>query len=118
MGSVFFPLPLPLLPSLSPLSSSPLSPPPLFPPLAGFLVGPAVSFAPFTALFEQFVPRVFGAPKVRFRPPFFPFPEPRAALAVHCVICPGDGCSLCPHRGWLALLGCGLVAPAVLDAVG
>jgi len=33
-------------------------------------------------------------------------------------MCGGDGCSMCKNTGWLEILGCGMVDPAVLEMVG
>ncbi|MDX8337067.1 MULTISPECIES: phenylalanine--tRNA ligase subunit alpha [Cetobacterium] len=91
---------------------------PMFHQMEGLMVGPDVSFANLKAMLEQFVTRVFGETKVRFRPHFFPFTEPSAEMDVQCVICKGEGCRLCKHSGWLEIMGCGMVDPAVLGAVG
>ncbi|ERT68841.1 MULTISPECIES: phenylalanine--tRNA ligase subunit alpha [Cetobacterium] len=91
---------------------------PMFHQMEGLMVGPEVSFANLKAMLEQFVTRVFGETKVRFRPHFFPFTEPSAEMDVQCVICKGEGCRLCKHSGWLEIMGCGMVDPAVLEAVG
>ncbi|MBC2851059.1 phenylalanine--tRNA ligase subunit alpha [Cetobacterium sp. 8H] len=91
---------------------------PMFHQMEGLMVGPEVSFANLKAMLEQFVTRVFGETKVRFRPHFFPFTEPSAEMDVECVICKGEGCRLCKHSGWLEIMGCGMVDPEVLKAVG
>jgi phenylalanyl-tRNA synthetase alpha chain len=52
--------------------------------------------------------------KVRLRPGFFPFVEPGFELDIHCLICDGAGCPVCKQSGWVELLPCGLVHPAVL----
>ena len=56
--------------------------------------------------------------KARFRPSFFPFTEPSAEVDITCLMCGGDGCSMCKKTGWLEILGCGMVDPAVLEMVG
>ncbi len=35
-----------------------------------------------------------------------------------CLNCRGRGCALCKHTGWIEVLGCGMVHPAVFEAVG
>ena len=58
--------------------------------------------------------RLFGPhAKTRFRPHFFPFTEPSAEMDVSCAVCKGKGCRVCKHSGWLEILGCGMVDPAV-----
>jgi phenylalanyl-tRNA synthetase alpha chain len=36
-------------------------------------------------------------------------------MDVSCFICGGDGCKICKHTGWVEILGCGMVDPAVLE---
>ena len=43
--------------------------------------------------------------------------EPGAELAVTCMRCDGAGCPVCGN-GWIELLGCGMVHPAVLENCG
>ena len=56
--------------------------------------------------------------KIRLRPSYFPFTEPSAEMDISCDICGGKGCAFCKHTGWVEILGCGMVDPAVLDANG
>jgi len=56
--------------------------------------------------------------KVRLRPSYFPFTEPSAEVDISCVICGAKGCRVCKQTGWLEVLGCGMVHPAVLHHVG
>ena len=66
-----------------------------------------------------FAQEMFGPDtKIRLRPSYFPFTEPSAEMDVSCTICGGKGCSMCKGSGWLEILGCGMVDPAVLDANG
>ena len=63
--------------------------------------------------------QMFGAKtKTRFRPHFFPFTEPSAEVDVSCIICGGKGCRVCSQKGWLEILGAGMVNPKVFEAVG
>jgi phenylalanyl-tRNA synthetase alpha chain len=55
--------------------------------------------------------------KTRFFPSFFPFTEPSADVQISCIFCGGKGCRKCKHSGWIELLGCGMVDPAVFAAV-
>jgi phenylalanyl-tRNA synthetase alpha chain len=56
--------------------------------------------------------------ELRFRPSYFPFTEPSAEVDIQCTTCDGEGCRVCSFTGWLEVLGCGMVHPHVLDAVG
>jgi len=51
---------------------------------------------------------------LRLRPSYFPFTEPSAEVDMSCTICGGAGCAICKHSGWVEILGCGMVDPAVL----
>ena len=35
-----------------------------------------------------------------------------------CIFCKGKGCRVCKQSGWLEILGCGMVDPAVYKYVG
>jgi phenylalanyl-tRNA synthetase alpha chain len=68
---------------------------------------------------QYFMERFFGKGReIRMYPHFFPFTEPSAEMAVSCFACDGSGCRICGHSGWIELLGCGVVDPHVLQAVG
>lgn len=56
--------------------------------------------------------------EVRLRPGFFPFVEPGFELDVNCPFCGGKGCPVCKQGGWIEILPCGMVHPAVLRAGG
>ena len=56
--------------------------------------------------------------RVRFRPSFFPYTEPSAEIDISCWQCGGAGCAMCKKTGWIEILGCGMVHPAVFEAVG
>lgn len=80
---------------------------PMFHQIEGLLVDEGVSFAELKGLLEDFVAHFFERDiKLRFRPSYFPFTEPSAEVDIL-----GD-------RGWLEILGCGMVHPKVLDDVG
>ena len=52
------------------------------------------------------------------RPSYFPFTEPSAEVDIGCVFCDSAGCRVCQQTGWLEILGCGMVHPAVFEKVG
>jgi phenylalanyl-tRNA synthetase alpha chain len=55
--------------------------------------------------------------KVRFRPSYFPFTEPSAELDIGCSYKGGE-LKIGEGEDWLEILGCGMVNPKVLEAVG
>ncbi len=92
---------------------------PVFHQVEGLLIDRNVTFGQLKGTLNEFIRLFFGKPlKTRFRPDFFPFTEPSAELDSQCPFCLGEGCRTCGHRGWLELLGCGMVDPNVLKGVG
>jgi phenylalanyl-tRNA synthetase alpha chain len=92
---------------------------PMFTQVEGLVVDEGISLGDLKGTLNTFAERFFGADiRTRFRPSFFPYTEPSAELDVQCQVCNGAGCPVCKHTGWLELLGCGMVHPAVFEAVG
>jgi phenylalanyl-tRNA synthetase alpha chain len=92
---------------------------PVFHQIEGLVVDKGITFADLAGTIEVFTTAYFG-PDIhsRLRPAYFPFTEPSAEFEVTCTICHGDGCRTCSQTGWIELGGCGMVDPAVFDAVG
>jgi phenylalanyl-tRNA synthetase alpha chain len=85
----------------------------------GLYIAENVSFADLKQTLYFFVQEMFGKDvKLRFRPSYFPFTEPSAEMDISCLICGGEGCSVCKKTGWVEILGCGMVHPQVLDNCG
>lgn len=92
---------------------------PMFHQVEGFLVDEGVHFGQLKGILARFLVLFFERTlPVRFRPSFFPFTEPSAEADMGCLFCDGQGCRVCKGTGWLEVLGCGLIHPAVLDNVG
>ena len=91
---------------------------PMFHQIEGFLVDEKVTFGDLKGVLTHFLNEFFGSGlDVRFRPSFFPFTEPSAEVDIACVICGGKGCRVCSGTGWLEILGCGMIDPAVFKSV-
>lgn len=83
--------------------------------LEGMMVDRDVSVAHLIYFMKTLLSAIFHREvTVRLRPGFFPFVEPGFELDIQCLICGGPGCSVCKQSGWVELLPCGLVHPAVL----
>jgi phenylalanyl-tRNA synthetase alpha chain len=81
----------------------------------GLYVDKNVSFADMKQTLLYFSREMFGEQtQIRLRPSYFPFTEPSAEMDISCTICHGAGCNVCKHSGWVEILGCGMVDPAVL----
>lgn len=91
---------------------------PYFHQIEGLWVEEGISMAHLKWVLTEFVHQFYGPEVgVRFRPSHFPFTEPSAELDMECQFCDGEGCRVCKQSGWLELLGCGMVHPAVLEGV-
>lgn len=92
---------------------------PMFHQVEGLVVDRDVSMADLRGTIDQFL-KVFFEDElpVRFRPSYFPFTEPSAEVDIQCTKCRGAGCRVCKNTGWLEVMGCGMVHPAVFAAAG
>ncbi|MGM0905546.1 MAG: phenylalanine--tRNA ligase subunit alpha [Pseudomonadota bacterium] len=81
---------------------------PMFHQVEGLMVDTDVSFTQLKGILEDFLNHFFEESlTVRFRPSYFPFTEPSAEVDV-----------MGKDGKWLEVLGCGMVHPNVLKAVG
>jgi phenylalanyl-tRNA synthetase alpha chain len=92
---------------------------PAFGQIEGLAVGEGLSLADLKGTLLAFAQQMFSpATRIRFRPSFFPYTEPSAEIDLSCWQCDGAGCAMCKKTGWIELGGCGMVHPAVFEAVG
>jgi phenylalanyl-tRNA synthetase alpha chain len=88
----------------------------IFHQVEGLYIDENVSFADLKQTLLYFAKEMFGeSTQIRLRPSYFPFTEPSAEMDVSCALCGGKGCNVCKYTGWLEVLGCGMVDPAVLE---
>lgn len=71
-----------------------------------FAVDKGITFTDLRGTIRAFIDALFGDIPIRFRPSFFPFTEPSAEVDVEW------------NDRWLEVLGCGMVDPNVMRAVG
>ena len=80
---------------------------PMFHQIEGVMVEEGVAFTHLKSVLEQFVRQLFGRDTMmRFRPSYFPFTEPSAEV------------DILGERGWMEILGCGMMHPRVLENTG
>lgn len=85
----------------------------------GLAIGRSIHLTDLKGTLAAFARRMFGADRrVRFRGSYFPFTEPSMEVDVECILCEGQGCSVCKYTGWLEIAGCGMVHPVVLENGG
>ncbi|MBP8822778.1 MAG: phenylalanine--tRNA ligase subunit alpha [Flavobacteriales bacterium] len=91
----------------------------MFHQVEGLYVDRGVSFAELKGTLDHFAKSMFGQDvRIRMRPSYFPFTEPSAEVDMSCTLCTGKGCTVCKHSGWVEIMGCGMVDPAVLSNCG
>lgn len=92
---------------------------PMFHQIEGFIVDKNITFGDLKGTLEVFARSFFGKDrKIRLRAHFFPFTEPSAEMDVSCGACKGSGCRICSYKGWIEILGCGMIDPFVFETVG
>lgn len=93
----------------------------VFNQIEGFYVDKNVSMSDLKWTLESFIKDLFGQKAdLKFSPSYFPFVEPGAQVEVSCVFCGGkdQNCRVCKGRGWLEMLGAGMIHPKVLENCG
>ncbi|MGO8719346.1 MAG: phenylalanine--tRNA ligase subunit alpha [Acidobacteriaceae bacterium] len=91
---------------------------PIFHQVEGLCVDENITFSDLKGTLDHAMKEMFGSNvRTRFFPSFFPFTEPSADVQISCIFCGGKGCRKCKHSGWIELLGCGMVNPAVFEFV-
>jgi phenylalanyl-tRNA synthetase alpha chain len=80
---------------------------PMFHQIEGLVLEENASFAVLKGMLKDFINNFFGnETELRFRPSYFPFTEPSAEVDIKW------------KKGWLEILGCGMVHPNVLEMSG
>jgi phenylalanyl-tRNA synthetase alpha chain len=88
---------------------------PMFHQIEGLAIDTDITFADLKGTLDFFAKKFFGEKvRTRFQPSFFPFTEPSGEVAISCIFCGGEGCRVCKESGWIEVMGCGMVHPAVL----
>ncbi|MDP2923839.1 MAG: phenylalanine--tRNA ligase subunit alpha [Candidatus Omnitrophota bacterium] len=106
----------------------------MFHQVEGFAVSRDINFSHLKGVLLHFAKEFFSSDvNLRFRPHFFPFTEPSAEVDISCFACTAhpptprlrrtssvqriaQKCSVCKGKGWLEILGCGMIHPKVLEA--
>lgn len=92
---------------------------PMFYQAEGLVVDKGITFSDLKGVLIQFITQIFGAEtQVRFRPSYYPYTEPSAAVDMSCPMCAMQGCRTCKGAGWITMLGSGMVHPNVFLGVG
>ncbi len=85
----------------------------------GLYVDEKVSFADMKQTLLYFAKEMYGPQtEIRLRPSYFPFTEPSAEMDVYWGLKDETDYRITKGTGWLEILGCGMVDPAVLENCG
>jgi phenylalanyl-tRNA synthetase alpha chain len=89
----------------------------IFHQVEGLYIDENVSFADLKQTIQYFTTELFGKSKIRMRPSYFPFTEPSAEVDVYWGLNSETDYRITKGTGWLEIMGCGMVDPAVLQNV-
>ncbi len=90
----------------------------IFHQIEGLYIDEGVTFADMKQTLEYFAKEFFGKSKIRLRPSYFPFTEPSAEVDVYWGLENEVDHRITKGTGWLEVMGCGMVDPAVLESCG
>ncbi len=89
----------------------------IFHQIEGLYIDKNVSFADMKQTLLYFAREFFGADtKIRLRPSYFPFTEPSAEMDIWWGLETEADYRMTKGTGWLEVMGCGMVDPAVLES--
>jgi phenylalanyl-tRNA synthetase alpha chain len=78
-----------------------------------------LSVAHLRATIDAFLRFLFGEQvRTRTRAKYYPQVEPGLGVDLACRFCDGRGCGVCKGKGWIEILGGGMVHPNALEAAG
>ena len=89
----------------------------IFHQIEGLYIDENVSFADLKQTIQFFTTELFGKSKIRMRPSYFPFTEPSTEVDVYWGLNSETDYRITKGTGWLEIMGCGMVDPAVLKNV-
>jgi len=85
----------------------------------GFALQTGISMSDLKGTLYHFAKAFFGEEReLRFRCKYYPEVEPGGGLDLDCTFCHKKGCSVCKGRGWVEMLGCGMIHPNILKKLG
>lgn len=85
----------------------------------GLAIDRHIKMSHLHSVLTEFLNFMFGPHcKSRFRAKYYPQVEPGLGVDLACEFCGGSGCSVCKQKGWIEILGAGMVHPNVLTLMG
>lgn len=85
----------------------------------GFVVDKGITIQHLKSTLELFHKFLFGNDVIlRFRYKYYPEVSPGMGTDIQCTFCKGAGCPVCKYRGWIEVLGSGMIHYNTLKACG
>jgi len=85
----------------------------------GFTVDEGITMEHLKGTLEAFHKFLFGDDiELRFRYKYYPEVSPGLGVDMKCQFCQGDRCHVCRHRGWIEVLGSGMIHYNILKMCG
>ncbi len=85
----------------------------------GFVVDKGVNIQHLKDILTKFHQFLFGKDVVlRFRYKYYPEVSPGTGVDMQCLFCKGKGCTVCKHRGFIEVLGSGMIHYNTIKACG
>lgn len=85
----------------------------------GFVVDKDINMGHLKEVLTNFHQFLFGADvKLRFRYKYYPEVSPGMGVDMECRFCQGSGCQVCKYRGFIEVLGCGMIHYNTLRSCG
>jgi len=92
---------------------------PFFHHYQGVAVDKGITIQHLMGILEEFHKFLFGNDvELRFRYKYYPEVSPGLGVDMKCTFCTGKGCSVCKHRGWIEVLGSGMIHYNTLKMCG
>ena len=85
----------------------------------GVVVDKGITIQNLMSALEEFHKYLFGDDvQIRFRYKYYPEVSPGLGTDILCTFCKGGGCDVCRHRGWMEVLGSGMIHHNILLMCG
>ena len=85
----------------------------------GFAVDVGITMEHLKGTLEAFHSFLFGDDiELRYRYKYYPEVSPGLGVDLKCQFCQGEGCGVCRHRGWIEVLGSGMIHYSILEMCG
>ena len=85
----------------------------------GLAIDRNIKMSHLYSVLHEFLDYMLGSQRMsRFRAKYYPQVEPGLGVDLVCDFCSGTGCAVCKQKGWIEILGAGMVHPNVFASMG